>query len=233
MPEKNSEEQQHGGSVKLCDFVLKHQLEELQPLQVVDFGAGGGKNGRIARRILQDSVKLIAVEGSEITTKMLSDEGPYDEVYNALIQDWVFKDSNIYDLAIFGDVLEHLKPKDIHTVIRQCLNKFKHIIVICPLHDIFQDDFYGNPLEVHQTYITSKFFDRYNCIEKHIVKGGKWTIMNVHILPVCESAEPIWRKLSWFIFHRAMLVLQPLGMARPFVKFLKRYFLKYKKLLRD
>jgi hypothetical protein len=223
---------QYGSSASSCDFILNHQLEELQPLQIVDFGAGGGKNGKIARKILQDRVSLVAVEGSEKTANMLSNEGPYDEVCNALIQDWVLKDSNMYDLAIFGDVLEHLKPKDIHAVIKRCHHKFRHLIVICPLHEIFQEDNYGNPLEVHQTYITSNFFDRYNCIEKHIIKRKEWTIMNVHILTACES-KPILRKLSWLMFHRTMLILQPLGMARPFVNFLKRYFLKYKKLLRD
>lgn len=233
MPDKDSSEQQHGTSAPLCDFILRNQLEELQPLQIIDFGAGGGKNGKIARQILQGKVRLVAVEGAEATTNMLSNDGPYDEVCNALIQDWVFKDSNMYDLAIFGDVLEHLKPNEIHAVIKQCHHKFRHIIIICPLHDIFQEDVHDNPLEVHQTYITSNFFDRYNCIEKHIKKGKAWTIMNIHILTACESAEPIWRKLSLLVFHRAMLILQPLGMARPFVNFLKRYFLKYKKLLRD
>jgi|WetSurMetagenome_2_1015567.scaffolds.fasta_scaffold436381_3 hypothetical protein len=49
MSENYAVEQQYGSSVPLCDFVLKYQLEELQPLQIVDFGAGGGKNGTIAR----------------------------------------------------------------------------------------------------------------------------------------------------------------------------------------
>jgi 2-polyprenyl-3-methyl-5-hydroxy-6-metoxy-1,4-benzoquinol methylase len=142
----------------------------LQPFSVVDFGAGGGKNGKLVRQILQDKVELIAVEGSEKTAKMLSNEGPYEKVSCALIQDWVFQDRNTYDLAIFGDVLEHLKPKDIHKIIKQCHNKFKQIIVICPLHDIFQEEAYGNPLEVHRTYVTDNFFDRYHCIEKHIKK---------------------------------------------------------------
>jgi hypothetical protein len=164
---------------------------------------------------------------------MLTNEGLYDKIYNDLIQEWVIKDSNMYDLAIFGDVLEHLKPKEIHAVIKECLYKFRHLVVICPLHDIFQDESYSNPLEVHQTYITSNFFDRYNCIEKHIIKGKEWTIMNVHILPDCEASKHIWRRLALIVFHIAMLILQPLGLARPFVNFLKRYFLKYKKLLRD
>lgn len=229
MTENDSENPRYGSSSSLCDYILEHQLEELRPRHIVDFGAGGGKNGRIARRILPDHVRLIAVEGYEKTAQMLSADGPYNRVYHSLIQDWVFNNSDVYDLALFGDVLEHLKPKQIHTVIRHCLSKFKDIVVVCPLHDIFQDEAYGNPLEVHQAYITNKFFDRYNCIEKHIVKGK----LNVRIQSRFESAEPKWRSLSWFVFHRLMLVLQPIGLARPFVNVLKRSARKYKWLLRS
>ena len=178
MPDKDSVKLQSGTSVSLCDYILKHQIEEIQPRQVVDFGAGIGKNGKITRGILAEQVRLTAVEGCERTAEILSAQSLYDEVYYSLIQEWVFKDLNKYDLAIFGDVLEHLTPKKIHTIIGRCLNKFKHIIVICPLHEIFQEEIYGNPLEVHQTYVTDTFFDRYNIIEKHIVKGKQWTIMN-------------------------------------------------------
>ena len=134
-------------------------------------------------------------------------------------------------MAIVGNVLEHLKPKEIHAFLGQCIKKFKQIIVVCPLYDIFQDDVYGNPLEIHQTYVTETFFDRYNIKEKHIIKTDEWTMMSLRIESACES-QPIWRRLSWFVFHRTMLILQPLGLAKPFVRILKRYALKYKWLLR-
>ena len=236
MSDMDYAEQQYGSSVSLCDYILKHQLEEIKPRQIVDFGAGGGKIGKIARQVLDERVKLIAVEGYEKTAQMLSCQSLYNEVYHTLIQEWNFKDLTKYDLAIFGDVLEHLTPKEINIVIRQCIKKFKHIIVICPLHIISQEERYGNPLEIHQTYVTSNFFDRYNPIEKHIVKGkdkgSEWTIMNVRILSTDESV-PIYRRLSWFVFHKAMLILQPFGLSKPFVNILKRYALKYKWLLRD
>ncbi len=228
---QDSVDKQYGSSTTLCDYILVHQLEEIQPRQVVDFGAGGGKNGKLARQVLAEQVTLTAVEGCEKTAQMLSTQSLYDRVFCALIQDWVLTDSNQYDLAIVGDVLEHLKPREIHAFIGPCTKKFKHIIVVCPLYDIFQDDDYGNPLEIHQTYITEGFFDRYNIKEKHIIKTSEWTMMSLRIESACES-QPIWRRFSWFVFHGAMLILQPLGLAKPFVRVLKRYALKYKWLLR-
>ena len=195
----NGSADQYGDSVSLCDYVLEHQLEALQPRRIVDLGAGGGKNGRITRRILSDRAELIAVEGCEKTARMLSTLDLYDDVHHSLIQDWVSRDSDTYDLAIFGDVLEHLEAREIHVVIRQCLRKFRNIIVVCPLHEIFQDELYGNPLEVHRAYVTENFFDRYNVIEKHIVKGTYWHIMNVRITSMSE-AETVFRRVSWVRF---------------------------------
>jgi hypothetical protein len=224
-------EQQYGTSAKFCDYVFEHQLEHLQPRQIVDFGAGGGKNGRIARQVLNASATLVAVEGYDKAADMLARGSLYDQVCHTMIQEWVSNATAEYDLAVFGDVLEHLTPAEIHKVIRQCLKRFRYIIVVCPLHDIFQEAEYGNSLEIHRTYITQQFFDRYDPIEKHIAKSEEWTIMNVLIVSQRESA-PIYRRMSWWVFHRAMLILQPLGLARPFVNLLKRFALKYKWLLR-
>jgi hypothetical protein len=229
------EREQYGSSASFCDYILMHQLTEIKPRQIVDFGAGGGKIGKIVRQVLDENVRLIAVEGCEKTVRMLCSQGVYDEVNHTLIQKWDFEDSTKYDMAVFGDVLEHLTPGEIHAVIRRSIKKFRHIIVICPLHEIFQKEIYGNPLEIHRTYVTSAFFDRYNPIEKHIVRGIdgiEWTIMDVRIVSA-DKAAPIYRRVSWFVFHNTILILQPLGLARPFVNMLKRFVMKYKWLLKD
>jgi hypothetical protein len=220
-----------GSSASYGDHILKYQLETLKPSTIVDFGAGGGKNGIIARQILSNKVKITAVEGFEITSQMLSREKWYDNVCCSLIQEWIYRDKKSYDLAIFGDVLEHLNPKEIHATIRRCLKKFKSIIIICPLYDIFQDEIYGNPLEVHAAYLTEGFFKNYNIIEKHVIRGMDYTIMNILIRS--DNSEPLYRKISWNVFHFTMLLLQPLGCSRKFVNLLKRYGKKIRWLLRD
>jgi hypothetical protein len=221
----------YGSSAPYCDHILKFQLQTLKPSTIVDFGAGSGKNGIIARQILSDKVNITAVEGFPITSQMLLREKRYDTVCCALIQDWIYRDMSRYDLAIFGDVLEHLKPDEIHASIRRCLKMFKNIIIICPLYDIFQDELYGNPLEIHSAYINEGFYNRYNIVEKHVIKGIGYTIMN--ILMRSDSPEPFYRKISWHVFHYTMLILQPLGCARKFVDLLKRYGRKIKWFLRD
>jgi hypothetical protein len=224
--------QELGSSETILDYVLRHQIVEAQPGTVVDFGAGGGKNGRIAREALGGGVRITAVEGFERTARMLAVDGPYDEVRPMLIEEWIRTDSGEYDLAIFGDVLEHLTPRQIHNTLRACATRFKAMVVVSPLHDIFQESCYGNDLEVHRSFITSGFFDKYDVVEKHIVVGREWTIMNVLIRPGSQ-AQPWYRNGSRSLFYAAMRVLQPIGLARPFVGFLKKYLKGYRWLLRD
>jgi len=220
-----------GDSAYYGDYILKYQLNNVRPSTVVDFGAGGGKIGRFAKQILSEKVEITAVEGCEGACQIILRDKLYNHVCFSLIQEWIYRDRKNYDLAVFGDVLEHLKPKEIHTVIRKCLNKFRHIIVVCPLYDIFQDEHYGNPLEAHLTYITENFFDEYNIAEKHVIKGRNYTIMN--ILIISGESVPLYRKIAWNLFHYMVLVLQPLGVAKWWVDFLKRYGKHFKWLLRD
>jgi hypothetical protein len=81
-------EAQFGASAWVCDFVLENQLQKLNPVSVVDFGAGGGKNGKIVRKVLQHC-KLIAVEGYEPAAKALAAGPIYDTAVHSLLQDWV------------------------------------------------------------------------------------------------------------------------------------------------
>jgi hypothetical protein len=220
-----------GASTWLCDYIVEQQLRHLRPDDLVDFGAGAGKNGRLARRALGTDCKTIAVEGFERTAATLKERGIYDRVDTALLQQWVDNDEGKYSCALFGDVIEHLTPRQIHYVLRKCLDKFAHVIIVVPLYDIFQDDAYGNELEIHRSYITSGFFDRYKPVEKHVVKGGEFSIMNL-LITTHPQLPPLYRRFLWRVFHVTMLVLQPLGLARPLVDLMKRFGRKYSWLIR-
>jgi hypothetical protein len=227
MVDNSSLQRIYGRSVPYCDHLVKNHLDQFKPLHIVDFGAGGGKHGKIARQVLANNVYIIAIEGFKDTVQMLSSTGIYDEVHNLLIQDWLYSDSKKYDMAIFGDVLEHLKPKEIHKVIKCCIDKFRLIVIICPLHNIHDKEEYDNPLEDHQTYITNGFFDRYEWVEKHIIKKGEWNMMYILIQPDTRSMELFWKRLMkrlfTQVFHTSMLLLQPLGLAKPLADIVLRY----------
>ena len=230
MTDNTNQTGQYGMSMTTCDYLVAHQLLELQPNRIVDFGAGGGKYGQLIRQTLGREVLVTAVEGAPDTVRWLIQQNLYDQVDGQLIQKWLATNNEQNDVAIFGDVLEHLTPREIHEVIRLCLPVFRAIIIVCPLHDIFQDESYGNPLEVHRTYVTDNFFDCYDISEKHIIQSGAWLMMNVLIVTGQQKADRLVRLVSR-LFHYSVLLLQPLGIARPIVGFAKNHFLRYKWLL--
>jgi len=220
---------EYGFSSPICDYILRHQIEEIKPKTMVDFGAGAGKVGKMVEDVLGDECKSIAVEGSSITAQMLEKQGPYQEVCNELLETWISRNSARYDLAVFGDVIEHLDPKQIHFLIRKSLKIFDHIIIQVPLHELFQEGPEWNPLETHRSYITMNFFDRYGPTEKHVVaemnralvKGRRWLIMNVHLSSQLEKV-PFYRLAAYWIYHASMVILQPFGLARPFANILRK-----------
>lgn len=221
---------QFGLSEYICDFALEDQLRKLKPTSVVDFGAGAGKNGEIVRRILGKECKLIGVEGFGPAADALVASGSYDRVSHSLLQDWLDIDTGAYSVAIFGDVIEHLTPGEVHRCLRACMQKFTHIIIVAPLHDIFQDGAYGNELERHKTYITKGFFNRYSPIQRHTIVGADYTIMNV-LIQTNLTKKPLAKRAAWNVFHLVMLTLQPLGLARPTVDFLKMTLGRYKGIM--
>ncbi len=221
----------HGTSGTWLDYILRHQLAETRPASVVDFGAGDGKNGRMIRDVLGTGCRTVAIEGFTPTVRMLESSGLYDEVHEALIQAWSEGNTVTYDLALFGDVLEHLTPREIHRVIRNCLPKFRELIVVVPLCHNQQDAVGGNRLEIHRSYVTPRAFRRYRPVEQHIVHAGYMDYMNVRI--DSRAARIPWlRLLPQRLFHLAMLVLQPVGLARPLAWFLRHKLNRFKWLIR-
>jgi len=223
---------QLGSSVSICDYILKQQVQDIQPAKVVDFGAGRGKNCIIVREIMGAECFIRAIEGYKKAADFLIEKKVCDKVDALLLEDWIDRNREHYDLAIFGDVLEHLPANVIRRVLSRALLYFKYIIITVPLYDIFQDDSYNNLLEIHRAYITPNFFDKFYPKEKHIIKGDGYTIMNILILSDWQQRTPLRKKIANYIFHCIILLLQPIGLARPFVTFLKKYFIKYKSILR-
>ena len=221
---------QFGLSEYICDFALVEQLRKLAPASVVDFGAGYGKNGEIVRKILGAACTLVAVEGFGPAADALRSGGVYDRVSHSLLQDWLDNNNAPYSVAIFGDVIEHLTPREVHRCLELCMRKFDHIIIVAPLHDIFQDGAYGNELERHKTYITQGFFDRYRPIQRHVIVGSDYTIMNV-LIQTRLPKKSLATRAAWSAFHMAMLALQPVGLARPTVDLLKMTLGRYKRIM--
>ncbi len=65
MTDNTNQSGEYGMSTTACDYIVAHQLLELQPTRIVDFGAGAGagKYGQLIRQTLGREVLVTAVEG--------------------------------------------------------------------------------------------------------------------------------------------------------------------------
>jgi predicted RNA methylase len=159
-----------GTSVDLLRVYVEREIAAIKPQTVVDFGAGAGKMGAICREILGSAAHLTAVEACPSTITILRDSGIYDKVELALLQDWIASNSDRYDLAIFGDVLEHLARREAFAAVDTALSFARNVIINVPLHDVTQNPMDENPLEIHKSYLTERSFDRrYGMTEKHVI----------------------------------------------------------------
>lgn len=212
----------YGGSWTTLDFVTRYQIECIQPKTVVDFGAGAGKNGKLVREVLGSACQLVAVEGYARTVEKLKKDGVYDQVCGMLIKDWLHSDAQHHDLAIFGDVLEHLPRREIFKTVRRALQVFGDIIIVVPLYDVCQGAAYGNALEIHRAYIDEQYFDRFNPVEKHIIKDKVHVMMNVRLNSIQSLATSGLKINRHQMFRYAMRVLDRIGLSKSFYEALKR-----------
>jgi len=213
----------YGGSWTILDFVTRRQIACIQPKTAVDFGAGAGKNGRIVREVLGNACRIVAVEGFARTVEKLKKDGIYDQVCGMLISDWLHANAQHHDLAIFGDVLEHLPRREIFRTVRSALKVFGEIIIVVPLCDVCQGTEYGNALEVHRAYIDERYFDCFNPVEKHIIKDNVHIMMNVRLNGRQSLAASGLLKLDRHrVFSYGMMALDRIGLAKGFYEALKR-----------
>jgi hypothetical protein len=219
--------EKYGESSSQADWILENQILQLRPKSIVDFGAGGGKNSILARKLLGKSRHIIAIDGYEKAVEHLIKMNLCDKAECCLMEKWIENNEKMFDLAIFGDVIEHLNPKLITKVLRRTLQYFKYTIIVVPLHHIYQLEKYDNKLELHNSYITQNYFDDYPVKEKHIIFGQRWVIMNV-LLTSSEAEPEIPFKNLRKVAHYPLIVLNYFCMAGPAVHFLKRVYLKYR-----
>ena len=158
------------------------QISTIMPKKIVDFGAGDGFYGKLLKYLLPEC----CVVGVEIETSYPEKFGLaniYDELFVCSLEDFIsgIISDNDYDLAIFGDVLEHLEEDSAKEVIKKAVSLFPHIIINSPVG--FQEHNHPLESEIHRCGIGRHMFDDYNVVEWHtynnntmfncLLQGGK------------------------------------------------------------
>lgn len=120
--------------------------------RIVDFGVGAGTY----RDLLGEGFTWVGVEGFEPYIEQFNLREKYNEIIIKDLREIVFPGG---DLAIFGDVLEHLDEGAMRQTVDYAKRVYTHLIVSIPVGHFPQGAVGGNELECHRTELTDQMFD--------------------------------------------------------------------------
>ena len=142
------------GSYDFFNNEVKQFVEARNPKRILDVGPGEGKYGKMFKVVGRD-IEAVEIFAPYVTQYNLTKL--YDRVH---IQDirtfWCTWEQ--YDIAILGDVLEHLVVKDAEKLLEFFTKKNIPILVLIP-YSYVQGISHGNEHEVHeQSDLTEELF---------------------------------------------------------------------------
>ena len=140
------------GKFEISKWVSEHSRDIFC---MVDFGAGAGNYARIFKKFAP-RVRRVAVEGFEPYIKKYFLATLYHKI---IVADFLKIELPAGDLAILGDVVEHLPKDSAMTFVASVVAKYPHVIVSIPVGYYPQGTVFGNKLEMHLSEWTVKELD--------------------------------------------------------------------------
>ena len=152
------------------------QIAIVNPKKFVDFGAGDGFYGKLVKYLFPEcNTTGIEVEESYVEKFKLVEV--YDELVVGDIRDFINSHpaDNGYDLAIFGDVIEHLEEDEAKKIIKAASDLFPYTIINSPLGFIGQPS--DIPSEIHRCGLERHMFNDCVVAEWHVYYGNPLNTM--------------------------------------------------------
>lgn len=119
--------------------------------RILDIGCGAGAYAKIIKnqKKICQSAEWVAIEAWEPYVSKFELDKLYDRILlaDARTIDWLEMGS--FDVAIAGDVLEHMTKDDAVALVDKALDHAKTLIVSIPIWEYPQGAAHGNPFEVH------------------------------------------------------------------------------------
>lgn len=178
-------------SENVFDNVMKQMIGLCKPEAVLDIGPGAGKYGRMLCDIENETgraIHKICIEIDEAKIiKRFNLHSIYNEVINEDAATIVKRYSSLTgDLAIAGDVIEHLTKSDGVDLIEYLQYRFKYIFLVIPVDWIsysFEDYDYESHVSIWRTSDIQKFEGGY-CVERLIDSRKKFLLCTINGLTI-------------------------------------------------
>lgn len=119
--------------------------------RVLDIGCGAGAYAKIIKlqkKICVDA-EWIAIEAWEPYIEKFELTKLYDRIVNADARTIDWNELGEFDVAVAGDVLEHMTKQEAIALVESALDHAKTMIISIPIWEYPQGAAHGNPYEVH------------------------------------------------------------------------------------
>ena len=124
---------------------VSFKIKEISPRTVLDVGPGAGAYGKL----IKESFPNATVDAVEIWEPYLNQfklHSIYDRLY---VRDAREHTNYVYDLVIFGDVLEHMSKEDAVSLWERVKDQANYALISIPIIHYPQGESEGNPYETH------------------------------------------------------------------------------------
>ena len=121
---------------------IRNLVSTIKHDKILDIGCG---SGTYAKMFPDSDLTGIEVWGPYISQYGLSDL--YDKLIVEDAREWIPDDQ--YDLAIAGDVLEHMTVDEAVELLNKLKQCAKNVLISIPIGHYPQDEYEGNPYERH------------------------------------------------------------------------------------
>lgn len=147
------------------DIQGKSQIEEwlcqIKPSTALDIGAGSGTYGKMIRNEFPDIFTLEAVEVWGPYVEQFSLYGIYNQIYVCDVRHIDQGLTTGFDVAIIGDVIEHMPRHEAKAVLNRLISGNKNVIISFPVLHLDQDAYEGNWFEEHIDHWTEEEMDEF------------------------------------------------------------------------
>jgi len=155
---------------------IKQIIKCLSPKTILDIGAGAGTYSKLMR----GNEHWTALEIWEPYIEKYNLRYLYDEVVIEDIRKWTPKK---YDVAIAGDVLEHMSAEESRNVLVALRKNVDFTFVSVPFGTNPQGEVEGNPYETHieEHWDHNKVLSNFGSPLLYVIEDGAWCTMGVYV----------------------------------------------------
>jgi predicted TPR repeat methyltransferase len=135
------------GKKEIVEWINENKLSIHR---ILDLGIGSGTYSKLlSKNNLREGMYLVGVEAWKPYISQYKLEEMYDVVVNEDVRSVDWKLLGNFDVVFAGDILEHMTKEDAVNVVSELLKYSKTIIMSIPIVYMPQDEYEGNPFEIH------------------------------------------------------------------------------------